>query len=176
MSKSIPWSRLEEGISAIFENIQTLIGSADVLYQNKKYMVSASLSIFAFEEINKSELLLDYYKNQKDLPLDKWNELVKGKEAHFNKLLKFLEKETIRVLNFTNEMTNYTEEQLERMTADHYHSVKMNVFYVNWMEKECKWRWFPNEYPQNLQENMAIYFLRTAKRRFNETNRQKQSV
>jgi len=181
MLDSIPWRKLEQGINLIFENLQTLIDSADILYQNRKYPISISLSILAFEETSKAGLLLEHYENKTDLPRDLWNALTKTRKntPHYNKLLKFLKQEKIVLLDFSKlkkPIIDCTEEELNELAARFYNNVKKNVFYVDWDSELCKWVWFRNDHPEDRQKSLAIRFLRSIKKRFIDLEKHKRQL
>ncbi len=170
MSDSIPCGKLNEGIALHFDSVEGLIESADLLCQKRKFMYAASLAVFAFEEMSKIDLLLNYSQRGSDLPLDEWKKLTKNPAAHREKLHRFLEGETIRMLSPPPKDIAYTKEDAMKDIANHWDSIKMNVFYVNWMQKqkglkEPRWRWFPQEYPEDFQKVIALNLMRTAKKR-----------
>lgn len=162
----IPCAKLQEGITLTFQNVHSLIEGADLLYKNKKYLVSASLSVFAFEEMTKAELLLRHYKKKEDFPLKQWEKVTKDRKAHLTKIKRFLSKQKIIQAYMPDQGIGYQKQYLVELLAKFYHAIKTHVFYVDW--KKNTWRWFPKEYPVGLQKNIASSFLTTAKRRFME--------
>jgi len=166
MSSVIPWDKLQEGINLTLQNVHSLMEAADFLYKNEKYMVSACLSVFAFEEMTKVELLVNHYKSKADLPLSRWKTMTKDRNAHLTKIRDFLSKEKIMHVDMTGKGIVHEKQYLVEILANFYHAVKTHVFYVNW--KGNTWRWFPKEYPVNLQKNIATSFLVTARRRLVE--------
>jgi len=173
MPDPIQWSSLQEGIQLIFENVSSLIGTATILHKNEKFLVSASLAVYAFEEMTKVELLLGHYKNKKDLPIDQWKKYTKNKTAHTRKLETFLSQEKITYVNLSGKNVVTSPEEIRRLMANFYHALKTHVFYVNWWGTSG-WRWFPREYPKSLQETISASLLNVAVRRFNTLKMRKE--
>jgi len=172
MPDNIPWDKLQEGIQLIFENVSSLIDTATLLYKNEKYLVSASLAVYAFEEMTKAELLLDHYKNKKDLSINQWKKYTRNKTAHTKKLDEFLSQEKIFHVNLSGKVVTISEE-IRSLMANFYHALKTHVFYVNWWGT-TGWRWFPKEYPKSLQEAISTSLLNVAVRRFNNLKMRKE--
>ena len=164
MSYYILWNELQKGIGLIFKNIRALLDSASILYENEKYLISASLSILAFEEMTKAELLISHYKNKQAVSENEWKRLTK-RRAHMNKLIQFVSQQEIYISAANEVGEGVRKEDLIRMTASFYQMLKEHVFYVNWIIDK-KWRWLTEEYPAYVKKLIASRSLIVANRRF----------
>ncbi len=173
----IPKDKLQEGFELEKNQIKTLLKSSRILYSKKKYSVALSLSILAYEEIAKLQVLENHIKKHTDgISKKEWNALVrssKNKGVHETKLGKIYRdgvnhiKEigmdsyyaSSRFLANTGALppnVPYSQviqendsslDNLEKLNA-----VKQDCFYLNWKNND----WFIfNQLNENEQESMC---------------------
>ena len=176
---SIPFERLEEGLELIQRNVKSLIDSAQVLIDNRKFYHSAVFSIFAIEELAKAHVLEHAKTEKRDLAFKEWNEITLSK-AHRKKWKVFVAKQPIDPkfleahapakdnVNFKNSI-NF-KDVVGDLIGSYFLDLKNHVLYVDWEKRLHKWFWLPGSYAphfRNIQEESAN-LLRTATKEFED--------
>jgi AbiV family abortive infection protein len=161
MSNVIPCESLEKGLQIINRNIKSLIETATLLNQNKKFVHSATFSIFAIEEMAKANLLSANHSQKKDIPYAEWDRIVKGrnrKSAHFEKWKTYLESLALKI------HPELTKDETVELLAEYYVRLKNNVLYVFWDKRLNQWYWLPDDYSEAEQEKISAELLNAARK------------
>lgn len=76
---------MNSGVDIILEHTDQLLKDSELLIKKKRYSASIPLSIFAIEEIGKSNFLESLIKLKKPLTKEIWREITSGGIAHVKK-------------------------------------------------------------------------------------------
>lgn len=141
----ISWQRLKEGAKLCRDNAIRLTDCSLKIFE-KYPLIASYLIILAMEEIGKGIALAKNYEKGIDLTEKEWKKLSKGKDAHKRKL-KIVHTALIDPYSFLkpHELSVRSEniKEFQHRTsrlADDVHELKLDYFYVDWNDKENRWR------------------------------------
>lgn len=93
----IPTSQLQSGFDECRKQIETLIDSAQILYDKRKFSISLPLLILAREEYAKLTLFLMHIVENDGITKKEWLEYTRGGGVHSNKLTGVVKKAKKRI-------------------------------------------------------------------------------
>jgi AbiV family abortive infection protein len=161
MPDHIPQKDLEEGLRIIRRNIESLIDTSTLLNNNRKFLHSTIFSLLALEEMSKGQLLFEHYRKKTDIPMTEWKRIT-GRKGHYEKMIRYLE--TLQVNpEAVREHPEITTREIIELTTEYYVRLKLNVLYVNWDKRLCKWHWIPDNYGEDVQKERSDQLLVVAK-------------
>jgi AbiV family abortive infection protein len=166
MSCSIPYNELEEGLRIILRNVNSLIDTASLLYNNKEFLHSAIFSITAIEEMAKAHLLKANCNDRKDVPITQWDRITRGtrgRSAHLAKITDFVKALPLGVDDIRKHPGVLADTIIE-LIARYHVRLKLHVLYVDWDKRLGKWQWFPEQYSEKEQEEVSARLLNAARK------------
>ena len=124
---SIPLHQIPEGIVISMKNCERYLEESEVLEKNDHYASALVSLMVATEEFSKCNFLLEYYKEEKDIPRDKMKEYF---SKHPIRLAKFHEifQKKLPSFNYNQSWANFNKKSGE---LDQY--IKLNLMYVDWL-------------------------------------------
>jgi AbiV family abortive infection protein len=161
MSNCIPQKDLEEGLRIIQRNVASLIDTATLLNNNRKFLHSAIFSILALEEMAKGQLLFEHHRKKIDIPMTEWNRIT-GRKGHYEKMIGYLRTLPVNP-EAVREHPEITTQEIIELTAEYHVRLKLNVLYVNWDKRLIKWHWVPGEYSEDEQKERSDQLLLVAR-------------
>lgn len=168
MSQFIPHKDLEKGIQTILRNVNALLDSAESLHSEKRYLHSAVFSDLAVEEMAKAQLLMDYHRDRKDLPIAEWRKLSHGRSAHMEKVRKYLSQVIAEDSTTRAKMPPMiSSNQVIDLIAGYHVRLNQRVLYVDWIEKSNTWQWLPEIYSEKEQMEISARLL-NVRRKYQE--------
>lgn len=153
----IPTSKLQSGFNECRKQIETLIDSAQILYNKKKFSIALPLLILAREEYAKLTLFLLHIVENDGITKKEWLEHTRGGGVHSNKLTGVVKKAKKRIESAGPEKFKETQEfylkkgfgtrkreYKETVTIDphtienlnHLNTIKQDCFYLDWLDGE----------------------------------------
>jgi AbiV family abortive infection protein len=158
MSDFIPCEKIEKGLQIIKKNVKSLIETATLLNNNKKFLHSAMFSIFAIEEIAKALVLKANSNQNSNITYAEWNKIVMGK-AHYEKWKIYLEALSS---NTDDAKKHPLQDVINELIVNYHQRLKKNVLYVNWDRRLNQWDWIPDYYSEAEQERKSAELLNAA--------------
>jgi AbiV family abortive infection protein len=167
---------MKSGIDNIVEHTDQLLKDSELLIKKKRYSASIPLSIFAIEEIGKSNFLESLIKLKKPLTKELWKEITGGGIAHVKKTTGLIVSEktfldssnpekdeklneimTKLGIPFTDTKMAKIHNMLRKATYLRLENIKHDCLYVN--KNGNNWINFNNRFSNYEQSTIATYLF-----------------
>jgi AbiV family abortive infection protein len=132
----IPTEKLHEGFVRCSLHIQSLLESADILFQQNLFSSSLSLSILSQEEVTKLHLIHTHLKQKSGIDNNDWKEITRSAGVHKKKLLNAL-LDYVSILRTSSLDTPESQHVLSQVPGILENTAKLNrvkhdCLYLNW--------------------------------------------
>jgi len=124
---SIPLHQIPEGVVISMKNCERYLEEGKVLEKNDHYASALVSLMIATEEFSKCNFLLEYYKEEKDIPQDKMKKYFSNHKIRLAKFHEIFNKN----LPFFDYNQNWARFDKMRGESDQYN--KLNLMYVGWL-------------------------------------------
>lgn len=188
MVSLIPKEKLQEGFDKCNKQIESLLKSSEMLYDENQFHLSLALSMLAIEESTKLGVIERHIQDNTDIDNSEWNEITRygshvkklikpledakkhSKDWTFEKYLKLLDFATIQGYDVSHAKP-YSEVRRSMSKQEIYeisqlNEVKKDCFYLNWQSKKGNWFSILTNATDNIKKAFAYVNLNIAKRSY----------
>jgi AbiV family abortive infection protein len=177
--------QVKDGFQKCHKVINRLVSDAELALKNGRFSSAVSQAILAHEELGKSEYFRLRMGEKRGLTKKEWSELSFGGKSHLKKIkalmetkLKIIEESYshgkpqspakavslhgFEVSSNADQEALYAYHLFEKILPT-LNLVKQDCFYLNWDEKEMKWIYFENRFPEKIKKAIAIFIISQTK-------------